>query len=207
VTLALVMALLGPTPAPAEEPGAMAANRDGCSVQVTSKDAQGVAGIAADCHWPVPASEVARVLQDQGDLDAVLSSVSESTVLADGHILQVHSFGFGIADRQVTLAFRSEALAGRGLRLHFRRAPRQQRLAVDRVEIREDTGFWQVTPDEDAGTRLRYAVRYDPGGRIAPWLVTRFLRSGIERALREVRSAAEQAGLAASASRVARSAD
>lgn len=175
---------------------------DLCTVRVVAKDASGVAEIAANCHWPVPHGHVAEILRDQGNIADVLSSVSESTLLADGRVLQVHSLGFGIADRQVTLAFRIESLEDSGIRLHFDRAPLQEQLQEGRVEIRVDTGFWRVSSDGGGGTRLDYSVRYDPGGNLAPWLVTRFMRSGVERAMAEVRRAAERRASSAALGRI-----
>ena len=175
---------------------------DLCSVRVVGKDARGVAEIAATCRWLVPHERVEGILRDQGNIDDVLSSVSESTLLADGRVLQVHSLGFGIADRQVTLAFRIEPLEGTGIRLHFQRAPEQEHLQEGRVEIRVDTGFWRVSSDGGSGTRLDYSVRYDAGGHLEPWLVTRFMRSGVERAMAEVRRAAEHKARSAALARI-----
>ena len=182
----------GASPAFAGDATPAGAAGDHCAVRSIGEDAHGVAEIAAACRWPIPHGRVEEILRDQGNIDDVLSSVSESTVLADGRVLQVHSMGFGIADRQVTLDFQIESLEERGVRLHFRRAPEQEHLREGRVEIRVDTGFWRVSADGRAGTQLDYSVRYDAGGRLEPWLVTRFMRFGVERALAEVRLAAER---------------
>ncbi len=192
----------GASPAFASDTPQIGTGGDLCSVRVVGKDAHGVAEIAATCRWPVPHGRVAEILRDQDNIDEVLSSVSESTLLADGRVLQVHSLGFGIADRQVTLAFRIESLEDRGIRLHFRRAPEQEQLREGRVEIRMDTGFWRVSSDGGGGTRLDYSVRYDAGGHLEPWLVTRFMRSGVERAMAEVRRAAEHKARSAALGRV-----
>ncbi len=175
---------------------------DLCSVRVVGKDTHGVAEIAATCRWPVPHGRVEEVLRDQDNIDEVLSSVSESTLLADGRVLQVHSLGFGIADRQVTLAFRIESLEDSGIRLHFHRALEQEHLQKGRVEIRVDNGFWRVSSDGGGGTRLDYSVRYDAGGHLEPWLVTRFMRSGVERSMAEVRRAAEHRTRSAALERI-----
>ena len=192
----------GVSPAFASDPPPSGAAGDLCTVRVVGKDARGVAEIAATCLWPVPHGRVEEILRDQGNIDDVLSSVSESTLLADGRVLQVHSLGFGIADRQVTLAFRIESLEDSGIRLHFRRAPLQEHLQKGRVEIRVDTGFWQVSSDGGGGTRLDYSVRYDAGGHLEPWLVARFMRSGVERSMAEVRRAAERRARSAALERI-----
>lgn len=176
---------------------ASADDRLGCVTRLSEDGARGVAGASADCRWALPYSRVAAVVQDQEAIDAVLSSVAESRVLPDGRVLQVHTLGFGIADRQVTLDLRVRELPGPGIRVDFRRAGSQEPLVRGRVAIAVDEGFWQVTPDGPEHTRLRYRVRYDPGGRLEPWLLRRFMRAGVTRSLEEVRRAAERPSVAA----------
>ncbi len=168
----------------------------GCVIRRSEPDARGVSGATAACRWAVPYPRVAAIVHDQDAIDAVLSTVTESSVLPDGRVLQVHSLGFGTADRQVTLDLQLRELPEAGIRMDFRRAGRQEPLGRGRVAIAVDEGFWQVSPDGPDHTQLRYRVRYDPGGRLEPWLLRRFLRSGVTRSLEEVRRAAEHRTLA-----------
>lgn len=198
----LVAALLAapasiPAPASAGDEGRGEAARTGCVTELAEPDARGITRVTADCYWAVPYPRVEAIVRNQGEIDTVLSSLDESTVLPDGRVLQVHSPGFGIADRQVTLDMHVRELAGAGIRVDFRRSRRQERLGAGRVAISVDDGFWQARPEGPAHTHLSYAVRYDTGGGLESWLARRFLRSGVARALAEVRHAAERPALAA----------
>jgi hypothetical protein len=172
---------------------AAADDRAGCVVRMGDDADPGIVELSAECHWPVAHERVVEIVRDHDGVDAVLSSIAESTVLSGGRVLQVHRMGWGIAERQVTLRYRLRELEGGGLRVDFRRAQRQEPLAEGRVEIPLDRGEWRIRPDGAGGTRLRYAVRYDPGGSIRPWLVRRFAKSGIVRSMQEIRQAAERA--------------
>jgi hypothetical protein len=167
--------------------------RTGCAVSSGGADGGGVDPVTADCRWPIPPETVIETVRNQGDIDQVLSFVSESSVLRDGRVMQVHRMGRGLADRQVTLRFQAYALPDGGLRLDFRRAREQESLRDGRVQVARDRGWWEVHPDGRGGTHLRYSVRYDPGGSLQPWLVRRFKKAGIARSMREVRRAAELA--------------
>ncbi len=61
------------------------------------------------------------------------------------------------------------------------------------LQIPLDEGWWEIRPDGVGGTRLRYAVRYDAGGNLKPWIVRRFQKAGINRSMEEIRLAAESA--------------
>lgn len=177
----------------AEPVQAGAGERDGCVVRLVAEHANGPAEVTADCRWAVAPERVIRVVREQGRIDQVLSLLSESTVLPDGRVVQVHSPGWMFADRQVTLRFEPRLLADGGYRLDFRAAREQERLGKGRVSIARDEGFWQVRPDGDGGTHLRYAVLYDAGGSLKPWLVRSFQKSGVARSMAEIRRAAQLA--------------
>jgi hypothetical protein len=170
------------------------AGGSGCVVRVGEKDASGIAEVTADCWWPILPERVIAIVRNQDDIDEVLSSVSESTLLPDGRVVQVHAMGWPVADRQVTLLFRGHALLDGGHRIEFRRARDQQRLRDGAVQIALDQGWWEVRPDGEGSTHLRYGVRYDAGGNLQPWIVRKFQKTRIARSLEEVRRAAEFAG-------------
>lgn len=170
------------------------AGGSGCFVRAGVKDASGIAEVTADCWWPILPERVIAIVRNQDEIDEVLSSVSESTLLPDGRVVQVHTMGWPFADRQVTLLFRGQALLDGGHRIEFRRAREQQRLRDGAVQIALDRGWWEIRPDGEGATHLRYGVRYDAGGGLQPWLVRRFQKTRIAQSLEEVRRAAECAG-------------
>jgi len=167
--------------------------RDGCVMQVADADAHGIAEVSADCRWPVAPERVVEIIRNNDDIDEVLSSVSDSRVLADGRVVQVHAMGRLVADRQVTLRFHSREFDDGGVRIDFESAREQHRLGEGRVQIALDEGSWEIRPDGLGGTRLRYAVRYDAGGSLKPWIVRGFQKAGINRSMQEIRLAAEHA--------------
>jgi carbon monoxide dehydrogenase subunit G len=164
--------------------------RAGCRVRTAEIDARGIATVAAECEWPLPADAVLGTLRKPEKLGEALSSLSECRRLADGRVLQVHSVGWPLEDRQVTLDWNETALADGGVRIDVRRATRQEPLARGRVAIASSEGRWEIHPAQNGGTRLTYRSRYDAGGNLKPWLVRRFQKNGIAASLEELRSAA-----------------
>ncbi|MFI5320788.1 MAG: SRPBCC family protein [Myxococcota bacterium] len=163
--------------------------RAGCSVRTLEIDARGVATVAAECAWPLAPERVLATLRDPQKLGDSLTSLGEFRRLSDGRVLQVHTIGWPLDDRQVTLDWRESALPEGGMRFDYRRAARQEPLADGRVGIIEDEGRWLIRPDGAGGTRLSYRSRYDAGGSLKPWLVRRFQRGGIAASLAELRAA------------------
>ena len=170
---------------------AAAAEPASCRVWIERVDAEGVASLRAECRWDVAAEHVGAIVRDPARLGAALSTLRECRALPDGRVLQVHGVGWPIQDRQVTLDWRTAALDGGGWRFEFARAARQEPLATGRVQIEVDEGWWEIRPGAQGGTRLAYAVRYDAGGSLEPWLVRRFQSEGVARSLDELRRAAE----------------
>lgn len=153
-------------------------------------DARGVATVAAECHWPVAPEAVLSTLRNPAKLGEALSSLAECRRLPDGRVLEVHSVGWPLEDRQVTLEWREAALEDGGLRIHVQRAQLQEPLVAGRAAILESEGRWEIRPDGVGGTRLWYQSRYDAGGNLKPWLVRRFQKDGVASSLEELRSAA-----------------
>lgn len=162
----------------------------GCHFRTVAEGSGRVASLSARCDWSVPPSRVIAVLSDPEGAAGVLSAVQESRLLPDGRLLQVHSLGWPIADRQVTLDWNERHLPDGGLTIDFGRSARQEPLGAGRVQILEDEGRWEVRAGGEAATELRYRVRYDAGGQLDPRLVRRFQRDGVARSLEEVRRAA-----------------
>jgi hypothetical protein len=152
-----------------------------------------VARVEARCAWDVAPASVLAILRDPARLGAALDALGECRRLADGRILQVHSVGWPIDDRQVTLDWREEPLENGGARFVYGRAARQEPLAAGRVAIAVDEGTWEVSASAGGGTALVYTSRYDAGGALEPFLVRRFQRDGIARSLVELREAAVSA--------------
>jgi hypothetical protein len=163
----------------------------GCHVRTVGVDESGVATVAAECSWPLTASDVIATLRDPAKLAGALSSLREARRLPDGRMLQVHQPGWPFEDRQVTLDWREAALDGGGMRISYRRAAKQEPLAHGNAAIREDDGQWIVQADGAGGARVSYTSRYDAGGNLKPWLVRRFQTLGIARSLAEIRAATE----------------
>ncbi len=169
--------------------GADAVARAGCLVRTTQIDARGVATVAAECRWPVAVDSVVATIRDPAKLAGALSSLVDCQRLPDGRVLQVHSPGWPLGDRQVTLDWRETELPGGGVRFEYQRAQRQEPLAAGRVAIGDHVGRWEIVPDPHGGTRLSYTSHYDAGGSLKPWLVRRFQKDGIAASLEELRAA------------------
>lgn len=163
--------------------------RAGCRVRTTQVDARGIATVAADCHWQRTPEAVLGVLRDPAKLGAALSSLGECKRLPGGRVLQVHTVGWPLDDRQITLDWRETALPDGGVRFDYTRAAQQEPLGDGRVAILEDAGFWEIRGDGAGGTKLAYSSRYDAGGNLKPWVVRRFQKDGIATSLEELLAA------------------
>jgi hypothetical protein len=172
----------------AGEAGAVA--RAGCLVRTTQVDARGVATVAAECRWPLTVDAVVATIRNPAKLADALSSLADCRRLPDGRVLQVHSPGWPLGDRQVTLDWHETELPGGGMRFEYQRAQRQEPLAAGRVAIGDHVGRWEILPDPHGGTRLSYTSHYDAGGSLKPWLVRRFQKDGVASSLAELRAAA-----------------
>ena len=186
VLTAVLLAALAAPPALADA----SSRESGCSVERTAVDAEGVGTFVSECHWTVSHALVRRIFTNRELLDSANPTLS-SRALPDGRVLNVHSPGFPIADRQVTIETVYEELPDGGLRGRYGRSARQEPLEPGRVQVRIDEGVWEIRPDGSGGTLLRYEMRYDPGGSLEPWLVRSLQAPGIERSLVEIRDAAE----------------
>ena len=166
--------------------------RAGCRVRTTNVDARGIATVAADCHWQRTPDAVLGIMRDPPRLADALSSLGECKKFPGGRVLQVHSVGWPLDDRQITLDWRESALPDGGVRFDYKRAAKQEPLGEGRVQILKDEGFWEITADGKGGTNLSYTSRYDAGGNLKPWVVRRFQKDGIATSLEELLAAVPQ---------------
>jgi len=158
---------------------------------VGDRAADGTDRVRADCVWPVAPERVIEAVSDVGSHDDWLSSVTESTVRADGRVVQVHRAS-GIADRQITLDVTRETLPGGGFRTAWTRASQQVPLVKGRVDCARDDGSWEVHPATGGGARVVYSLRYDPGGSVPAWVVRAFQKGGIADLVEEMRKVVER---------------
>lgn len=190
VASALLITLAAAASAEASGDDAQNISRAGCVIRTTEIDARGIATVAAECHWPLAPEAVLATLRDPEKLGVALSSLGECKRLPDGRILQVHTVGWPLDDRQVTLEWRETPLADGGVRIEYRRAEQQEPLAAGRVAILLDEGHWEIRAVGQGAMTLSYSSRYDAGGNLKPWVVRRFQKDGIATSLEELRAAA-----------------
>jgi hypothetical protein len=173
-----------------------AAEGSGCAIALARTDAAGVATYTAECRWPVEARFVAEIVGDPAAIAAASTSLAESTRLGDGRVVNVHSPGWPIDDRQSTIAIEKQPLPEGGLLLAYSLAREQAPLGRGRVQARRDDGRWEIRADA-GGTLLRYETTYDAGGNLPVSLVQRTVRSSVAESLAELLAAAEQRARAA----------
>lgn len=181
----LLLALLLATPAAARA-------GEECAIELARVDA-GVGTFVARCRWAVAPRFVAGIVGDSRRVAEASTSLAESRKLPDGRVVNVHSPGWPISDRQSTLAIEKTPLADGGLVLAYRLAPQQEPLGRGRVQALRDEGRWDIRGDGAGGTSLRYESRYDPGGDLPLGLVRRTVRSSLEESLGEILAAARAA--------------
>jgi len=186
---ALLACLLIPATAFAGDRKVVAERAD-CAISVGDRDADGNDLIIADCTWPIAADKVIKAVKSPENHDDILSSVEESTKLADGRVLQIH-FASGISNRQVTLAFTDQDLADGGFKTSWTVAPKQEPLRDGLVAVPVNDGSWEVRPD-GANSKVKYSLRYDAGGKVPTWLVRNFQKGGIADLVEEMRAFASK---------------
>jgi carbon monoxide dehydrogenase subunit G len=187
---AFLLALAAASPALAEASDDADIERAGCRVRTSEIDAQGRARVEAHCEWSVAPDAVLALLRDPAAMEAALSTLAECRALGGGRVLQVHSMGWPLDDRQVVLDWRERALADGGVRFDYALSAQQEPLGEGRVQILADDGFWEIRGDGSGGTRLAYSSRYDAGGNLKPFVVRRFQKDGIASSLEELLAAA-----------------
>jgi hypothetical protein len=144
------------------------------------------------CEWKAPITSIKAIFKDSGEHDTYMTSVVESTVLADGRVLQVHQAD-GISDRQITLDFSEEEFEDGGYRVSWTRSPKQEPLASGRIDVPLDDGYWEVRPGQSGVNKVIYSLRYDPGGRVPAFIVRAFQKNGLAVLLNEMEQVALKA--------------
>ncbi len=162
-----------------------------CDITVGDRDADGNNLVIASCDWKVPIDKLKAAFKNVANHDEYLSSVVQSEVLADGRVLQVHQAD-GISDRQITLTFSHEDLAGGGYKVSWARSDKQEPLVEGRIDVPLNDGHWLVRPGKDGINKVEYSLRYDPGGRVPTWIVRAFQKGGTGDILEEMLAAAKK---------------
>ncbi|HCP46728.1 MAG TPA: hypothetical protein DIU15_11830 [Deltaproteobacteria bacterium] len=187
----VVMLVLLTAPAAVAAEFKVVAKRADCSISVGDRDADGNDLIVAHCRWALPLARVVAAFENYAQHDDYLWSVVESTILADGRVLQVHQAN-GIADRQITLDFTNQHFPDGGFKSSWTRSAVQEPLAKGRVDAPLDDGSWEVHPGKDGVCDVTYSLRYDPGGRVPTWIVRAFQKGGTGDILEQMREAASR---------------
>ena len=183
----LAVLLLTPTAAEASE-RKVVAERAGCSISVGDRDADGNDLIIADCVWDISADKVIKAVKAPEKHDEYLSSVEESTKLADGRVLQIH-YAAGISNRQITLTFTDKDLPDGGFKTSWTGSAKQEPLRDGLVVCPLSDGHWEVHPN-GTGSKVVYSLRYDAGGKVPTWLVRNFQKGGIGDLVEEMKTVA-----------------
>lgn len=173
------------------------AKDSGCAISIARTDAGGIATYAAECRWPFAPRFVAAILGNAQRIAEVSTSLSESTPLEGGLVVNVHSPGWPIGDRQSTLRIERTPLEGGGLLVTYSLASEQAPLLRGRVQSKRDDGRWEIRSDGNGDTLLRHETSYDAGGNLPVGVVQRTVRSSLEESLAEIRAAAERDARAA----------
>ena len=161
------------------------AKTDHCELTAGDRDKEGNNLMLCYCDWKAPLATIKEIFKDSGEHDTYMSSVVESTVLADGRVFQVHRAD-GIADRQITLDFSEEDFEDGGYRVSWTRSAKQEPLAEGRIDAPLDDGYWEVRPGEGGVNKVVYSLRYDPGGRVPTFIVRAFQKNGLAVLLNEM---------------------
>lgn len=164
--------------------------RDGC--RFSRQEEGAVTALRAECSWEIPAERVIATFGDWNRHASIFGSVAESRVLGtlsdgNGRVLQVHRAP-GIADREVVLDVRSQAIDG-GRRWTHAKAASQSAASGQRVEVGRDDGLWEIRATADGGCAILYELRYDPAGSVPSMLVRWFQGSGFKDMLSELKKA------------------
>jgi hypothetical protein len=183
VFFVLVMSLVTASAVAADRK--VVAKTDSCKITAGDRDAEGNNLMLCYCDWKAPLASIKAIFKDSGEHDTYMTSVVESTVLADGRVLQVHQAD-GISDRQITLDFSEENFEDGGYKVSWTRSAKQEPLGSGRIDALLDDGYWEVRPGKDGVNKVVYGLRYDPGGRVPSFIVRAFQKNGLAVLLNEM---------------------
>jgi hypothetical protein len=167
---------------------------NGCTFFLGSQE-NGMQPVRAECDWPIAASRLQRAVAATADHDKYFDTVEECDVLGaapgGGELVRQVHVATGMSDREATLVFTRASISG-GTRYSWALAAQQR--PTERVPVRFDTGFWEITDNGRGGSRVVYELRYDPGGSVPSVLVRWFQGSGVKQLVGELRSWVEKNG-------------
>lgn len=167
---------------------------NGCTFFLGTPE-NGVQPVRAECDWPISADRLHRAVAATAEHDRYFATVAECDVLGPAPgggelVRQVHE-ATGMSDREATLLFTQSPIAG-GKRYGWALAAQQR--PTERVPVKLDTGFWEISDNGKGGARVVYELRYDPGGSVPGFLVRWFQGSGVKQLVGELRAWVEQNG-------------
>jgi len=162
-----------------------------CVLYVGPKESDGVVPVYAECTWPDVNPQVFdQVFSDWGSHDELFSTIVSSEVIrkegAASVVRQVHQSS-GISDREVIL-LGSRAEVDGGLRYHWTKSTDPLTPAQGNVATAKSDGAWWIAPAEGGGVRVKYELRYDPGGSVPGFLVRWFQVGGVAQVLEDLRT-------------------
>jgi hypothetical protein len=176
--------------------GAGAGRGTDCSVVQGPAEGR-IVPVIVTCDWPVPATNIHKLISDFGSHEAYFSNLSESSVITyeDGvaRVRHVHH-AIGMTDREVVVEWHTERFSD-GARYSWRKVPNQLLVDPDRIEVEETRGFWEVRGDDER-TRVSYEMRYLPGGGLPLFLLRLFQSSGMKSVLADLRDTVDRSIIA-----------
>ena len=161
---------------------------DACTYYRGAVESDGVMPVRVDCDWAVDSGKAAQLLEDQNAHDEIFDALAESTILSEeGPIRRVYQVqrAAGVTDRHVILEYTEEMLSN-GRRFRWTKSTDQSALRSEGVEVEVTEGQWEVTKTE-TGMHLHYELRYLPGGRVPPFLVSWFQGLGTRLVIADLR--------------------
>jgi len=152
-----------------------------CTVHLGPKLASGISKVYVECDWPdLALSKLDQLVGDVGMHETVFRSISDSEVIAENsgilRVRQVH-VNPGIADRElIQLHGRTEK--GGAIQHWWRKDKDQSDLSGDNVLPDKCNGYWLLEANGE-GTKLGYALQYEPGGSVPGFVISAFQSSGV----------------------------
>jgi len=173
---------------------------DDCVLFAGPPNAQGIAPMYAECHWPdVDPEKLQELLGVWDAYDKYISAIESCRIVKiEGSRTLVHQLQTApaISDREVVVWMEKIPVEG-GFRFTWQNDPSEP-LDIAKGNIRppKNAGFWEVTAHPESGSFVQHQVTYDPGGRVPAWLVRTFSVSGLAGVMSDVRGLAKAKSLA-----------
>ena len=187
-TIALTLALAAP-------PGFTEVKSEaGCTLFRGPTEADGVAPMRAECHWPEVAPEaLITMLGDYAGYDEAIFAITRCEPLrVDGERTLVHQVQTtrGIATREVLLWMQTSEADGATIVAWSAATGEPLELAEGNVRAPRNEGAWEIAAHPDGGSRVVHRIAYDPGGSVPSWVVRQFSVNGMLQVMAEVRAKA-----------------